>query len=306
MRQFLKQLAAFWGLQLALGAAILAAYQVDRGAYMAANQDKQGRLAALGSPKIILVGGSSTAFGFDSRQIQDAFGKPVVNMGIQASLGLDYILREPVASIGKGDIVVASIEYELYAARAESALTIYQLLEQQPSEFKRFTYDPHLLKILLDEGHLYVRHVLRGVVAQFMPSRRDAGALRRSWHNKFGDVIEHRHLPPRPFIPSKPGYYVVDPGALQAITELAEICQERGARMFIFHPAVARYSDAADVNAYQPIYEAVKASTKVVQLNEPNEMMYDRSLFFDSSYHVNTEGIDKRTSLLISRLKEHL
>jgi len=227
-------------------------------------------------------------------------------MGIQASLGLDYILREAVDSIGKGDVVIASIEYPLYCTRAESALTIFQLWEQQPDELKRFTYDAHMAKTLLDEAHLYVRHVLRGFVAELIPARRPQGGLRRDWHNEFGDVVKHRQLPPRHFRPEKPGYYVVDSHAVERLKELDETCRRRGARLFVFHPAVARYDAAADANAFQPIYDAIERSTGIVQLNEPKEMMYDRNLFFDSSYHVNAEGLERRTSLLINRLKERL
>lgn len=306
MKPFVSQLIAFWALQAAIGAAIFASYDIDRGAYIAAAQDKQARLESLGSPKVVLLGGSSTAFGFDSKKIQEALGMPVVNMGIQASLGVNYLLDESVDSIGKGDLVVVSLEYPLYYSRGEAALTIYQLLEQRPSDFSKFTYDYPMVKTLLDGGHLYVRHVLRSVVADLFPARRSEVGLRRDWHDETGDVVKHRQLPPRPFSPERPGYFVIDEQVIERLAALSELCDQRGARLFVFHPAVALAEESVDQAIYQPIYDSIKESTNVVQLNEPKEMAYDRKLFFDSSYHVNAEGLEKRTSLLIQRLKAAL
>jgi hypothetical protein len=181
---------------------------------------------------------------------------------------------------------------------------MFQLLEQRAGDFAKFTYDFQTVKTLLDGGHLYLRHVLRSVVAQLIPARRPEGGLRRDWHDEMGDVVRHRDLPARPFIPERPGYYEVDAKAIQRLADLAELCRQRGARLMIFHPAVARADDSVDSEAYQPIYDALERSTDIAQLNQPMEMMYERNLFFDSSYHLNAEGIEKRTAMLIERLKD--
>jgi hypothetical protein len=306
MRLFLIQVIAFFSLQLLIATAALSLYDVDTGAYIAAAQDKQAHLAAIESPKIILLGGSSTAFGFDSAAISKAFDMPVANMGIQASLGLDYMLQEAEPSVGKGDIVILSLEYPLYASRSEAALTIYQLLEQNPAEIENFTIDAHLAKSLLDNAHLYVRHVLRSVVHEYVPWRQRDGGLRRDWHIEFGDVVKHRELPQRPFVVSHPAYYAVDGEVIERLREFAELCRSRGANLFIFHPAVAKDEAKPEANPYQAAFEEVEKSTDIAQLNQPKEMLYERKMFFDSAYHVNAAGLAKRTDLLIERLKQSL
>jgi hypothetical protein len=79
--------------------------------YLAAIVDKNELLAKTPSPKIIIVGGSNAAFGFDSAAISKATQMPVVNMGIQGSLGLRFTLNDIKPYIHEGDIVLISPEY---------------------------------------------------------------------------------------------------------------------------------------------------------------------------------------------------
>ena len=48
--------------------------------YQASLIDKIARLESINEPKIILVGDSNVAFGFDSALIEQKIGMPVVNM----------------------------------------------------------------------------------------------------------------------------------------------------------------------------------------------------------------------------------
>ena len=55
--------------------------------YNAALHDKIDRIEMIEEPKIVLIGNSNVAFGFDSEMIEEAFGMPVVNMGLHGALG---------------------------------------------------------------------------------------------------------------------------------------------------------------------------------------------------------------------------
>lgn len=52
------------------------------GNYQASLIDKVERLESIQEPKIVLIGDSNLAFGIDSERIEEAFGMPVVNMGL--------------------------------------------------------------------------------------------------------------------------------------------------------------------------------------------------------------------------------
>src|SRR5690606_17377891 len=81
----------------------------DSNDYAKASVDKHARLAAPGSAKLVLVGGSNLAFGVDSAELErELKGFRVVNMGMNAYLGLRFMLSEVMEDLEKGDVVVLS------------------------------------------------------------------------------------------------------------------------------------------------------------------------------------------------------
>ncbi|MGC0389347.1 hypothetical protein [Bradyrhizobium sp. USDA 241] len=75
---------------------------------------KETAAAEIEGPKIVLIGGSSTHFGFSGETISRLIGVPVVNLGVHAGLGADYILDRAKRSLKRGDTAVLSLEYHLF------------------------------------------------------------------------------------------------------------------------------------------------------------------------------------------------
>jgi hypothetical protein len=103
---FALTIAAFW---LNLGAATVS----SRWAFDI-NQKKERLADQIAAPKLLLVGGSATLFGFSAREIQSQTGYPAVNLGTHAALGTAYILYHARQVAKPGDTVLLSLEYELY------------------------------------------------------------------------------------------------------------------------------------------------------------------------------------------------
>ena len=80
--------------------------------FLGALRDKYDRLTSLEEPKIVIIGGSSTAFGLDSGMIGEHTGMPVVNFGLYASLGTKAMIDLARRHIGEGDIVVLAPEMD--------------------------------------------------------------------------------------------------------------------------------------------------------------------------------------------------
>ncbi len=74
--------------------------------------EKYERLHSIDEPKIVVVGGSSVAFGLDSKALERYTGMPVVNFGLYAALGTKLMLELSEGGIGKGDIVVIAPELD--------------------------------------------------------------------------------------------------------------------------------------------------------------------------------------------------
>lgn len=74
-------------------------------------QLKYKRLASADSPRIIVIAGSSAAFGLDQRMIEEETGFKVCNLGLQASIGPMYLCELAKKNVRKGDVILFAYEY---------------------------------------------------------------------------------------------------------------------------------------------------------------------------------------------------
>ena len=74
--------------------------------------EKYERLHSIEEEKIVVVGGSSVAFGLDSVALESYTGMPVVNFGLYAALGTKLMLDLSDSGINKGDIVILAPELD--------------------------------------------------------------------------------------------------------------------------------------------------------------------------------------------------
>jgi len=79
-----------------------------------AYQKKDRIAAATPAPRILIVAGSSALFGLDSAALSRAWGRPVVNLAVNAGLGLRYILWQARQVARAGDSILLPLEYALY------------------------------------------------------------------------------------------------------------------------------------------------------------------------------------------------
>ena len=80
--------------------------------FVGALNEKYDRLHSIKEDKIVVVGGSSVAFGLDSRELEYYTGMPVVNFGLYAALGTKLMLDLSDSGIRKGDIVILAPELD--------------------------------------------------------------------------------------------------------------------------------------------------------------------------------------------------
>ena len=80
--------------------------------FVGALDEKYERLSSIEGEKIVVVGGSSVAFGVDSELLSRYTGMPVVNFGLYAALGTRLMLDLSLPYVGEGDIVIISPELD--------------------------------------------------------------------------------------------------------------------------------------------------------------------------------------------------
>ncbi len=74
--------------------------------------EKVELLRSIEEEKIVVIGGSSVAFGIDSDLLSEYTGMPVVNFGVYAALGTKIMLDLSRPEINEGDIVVLALELD--------------------------------------------------------------------------------------------------------------------------------------------------------------------------------------------------
>ena len=67
------------------------------------------------SPRILILGGSSSLFGIDAAHIQTSLKRPAFNLGLHAGLSLDQILLVGRNTARRGDLIVLTLEPVYYS-----------------------------------------------------------------------------------------------------------------------------------------------------------------------------------------------
>lgn len=80
--------------------------------YMASLIDKDHLLKHAPGPRMIFLGGSGLAFGFDSQIIADRYDYTPINYGLNVGLGGNFMLQHVRDHLRRGDVVVLCFEYE--------------------------------------------------------------------------------------------------------------------------------------------------------------------------------------------------
>lgn len=244
-------------------------------------------------PKIILVGGSNVAFGFDSREIRDSLGMPVINMGIHGQLGLVFMLNETKAVMKSNDIVFLSPEYLLSLKGTWEAKNTAGNF--YPPSKSYYPWDP--LANLAYAVQLN-RRLLREALAKEVSSGYDSVYSSKSFDTTNGDVISHlNQLHHRVLTGSDLKYEYWD--GIRAINRFAEYAQSKNVKAYFLFPTFAVSFFQKNENVINRYESDIRKGLKIPVLNTPADFKYPDSLYYDTQYHLLKTGRKMRTEELI-------
>lgn len=89
------------------------------------------------SPKLVILSGSNSLFGFSAKRLSEKYGIESVNASVHAGLGLDYILYYARTHIAPGRVFVLPLEYSLYGKPSSSGAYLYQVVGFDPNYFRQ-------------------------------------------------------------------------------------------------------------------------------------------------------------------------
>ncbi len=273
--------------------------------YYAELPRKVERLERTKGPRVVVVGGSSVAFGVDSKLMEQELGIPCVNFGLYAAFGLKPMLDLSLGSLHQGDIAVIAPET---TSQMYSAYCGYDYLLQA------FENRTGLLIGLGTEYYPGLVSKIPGYIKNAKQLREHGtaagvGVYALSSFDAWGDIVY-----PRPENVMEKGYIednlpelkkeIVTKAFLDMVNGYARAARRKGARVyFSFCPINALSLGEADEAEREAFVQALREGLDCELLSPLTDRIMDAGFFYDSNYHLNDTGMRYYTLLLIADIQ---
>ena len=276
--------------------------------YDSALADKYMRLKQTEGKRIILVGGSSLAFGLNSVMIQEKFPDySVINMGVSMYYGILPTFDILEANVREGDIVIFCPEYSnaMYAYREIDAITNWQYLESNYDILQDIdlTGNPRLLRYYT--SYLSTK---RG----YLPGKKvnGNGVYVRTGFNQYGDLIVKRGGGKSYGLDIPAASIITDLG-MERYNALCKTLTERGAKCCFSFPPHSSGGASKDAIKNSAASFTKKLNEKLdsrycTVISEIQDYYFSGKVFYDNNYHMTLDGAKLRTEQLIRDLEDYL
>lgn len=273
--------------------------------YYAALPVKYDRINQVKGEKIVVIGGSSVAFGIDSKLIEEELGMPCVNFGLYAALGLKPMLDLSIDAIDKGDIVIIAPEL---SSQMYSDYIGYDFLLQacEGREDMAFELGLSYAAGLMSKFPTYIEEAKK---------LRDLGGLEvngvyaSSSFDEYGDIVYKREYNIMDGMYSSDNIpeinkSLVSDNFINMVNEFAKKAEAKGAKVYFgFCPinqlSVADISETDKEEFLSELEE--KLDFDIIASLEDH--IIDEGYFYDSNFHTNDAGTVLNTVLLINDVK---
>lgn len=307
MKKFLYKLSFLFLLFVAIHLLLIFAIPADRNQYLNAYNVKHQLLTDVPSPRIIFMGGSNTAFGINSRMVEDTLGFHVINHGLHGGIGLRFPLTESLPYLRRGDIVVLQAEYSIFFEETCNAETMPKLMDAMQWRGATRLSAAEWNAVLSGTPMLALSHLKRLALYPIRrsfdtPEPQGHFAYTASGFNAYGDEVSHLRFPSTTYIVSP--YKESRPVRQEYICWLKDILrdiEQRDVTLLMLPPTCVESYFNGHYNS--SIAEALY-SIGHPYIVPPQLMTVPDSLAFDSGYHLNAQGVETNTRKIIRIIKE--
>ena len=280
--------------------------------YNASLHDKIDRIESIEGPKIVLIGNSNVAFGFDSEMIETAFGMPVVNMGLHGGLGNSFHEEMAKLNVHEGDIyVVCHLSYWDEDSIEDGTLA-WTAIEKDLSAYRliRIKDIPDMVK-----GYpAYLRKCIDLWCSGDDSREWDESAYARDAFNEYGDNAFPRLKCKDVNLLKKSGkeleeesYLALSDTCVNRLNQLNSFMQKHGATLVVAGCPlpVDKEPSAEFAESLVGYRDGLASKLECEVISDYRDYCYDVTCLYDGRYHLNTEGAKQRTAQLISDLKQY-
>ena len=287
---------------LLLFCAFLIPAQYDE-TYLGEMSAKQERLKSISGSKLVIVGGSSAAFGVKSDILEQQVGMPVVNFGLYAPLGSRTMLEDCLPEVGYGDVIVFSPEQNGETlSLGFQAREVWQAMDGDYSLMKVFNEGEvkQLMGAFPEFAVAKLRYALRG-----KPSV--TGIYQKSSFNQYGDISfpdRTGNCMPEGYDPTQMIDLSVFPEEefLEYLNEYAAKVRKKGAS-FYYRFCPMNQSAVVNVELLDNWFERLDKALNFTILGNPHDCVMESGWFYDTNFHLNDSGAVVNTYRMIRDLK---
>lgn len=301
MKKFIKKLIILSLLVIISMSAFLIFLPSDESNIYGSLYDKHKYIEESNKKNIIILGGSNILMGIDSELMENKLSDyNVVNMGINAGIGLKFLINDIRSYIKEGDIVVIGAEYSNYVGLLNGESALLFLLKQVPEAVQSISIEQ--IPILIDG----MPYFLRGQLAGILKGMKADEIQNRNNINENGDLISHLDMPSVDVGVSNSEFGTIDCEVFELLNEFDEYAISKGANVVLSYPSLyAREFDnwKEDISKLDKL---LKEKTTIDVISDYNNYKFSKEEIFDTIYHLNRQGRQRRTEQLIEDLKEYL
>lgn len=267
--------------------------------------DKYARLRSFDNEnKIVVIGGSSVAFGINSQMMEEYTGYPTVNFGLYGPLGTAVMMDLTRGHINEGDIVILAPETD------HQTMSMYfngeGMWECCDSDFtmlfKVRSHDwPEMLGSFWTYAEKKYQFYLYG-------KAKPDGVYGHDSFDEYGDISYRRDAP------VMDGWYdedvlidldasIIDEDYIEYVNDYIDYCERRGATVYFSWPpmnALAVQQDLAGILEYATF---VRESFHCEMISSITEYITAPGFFYDTNYHLTDRGVILHTARLIQDLE---
>lgn len=273
--------------------------------FSGALDEKFERLTEIEGEKIVVVGGSSVAFGLNSEILEEHLKMPVVNFGLYAALGTKVMLDLSRAGIGRGDIVILAPELD------RQTMSLYfsseHTLEALDGNYGMARYIAKDNRLAL-VGGLW-RHAQKKLRDSRLEPIDPRGVYNAKNFNERGDVVWERPENVMPLYYDKNAEISLTPDIVSEdfidyLNEYIGFCKSRGATVYFSYSPMNELALAAETTdeSKELFTNFLKERLDCEIISVLDSYIMDAGYFYDTNFHLNDAGVLYRTRMLIEDL----
>lgn len=291
-------LALAIGVGVVVGAILIMPERFDK-VYFGAMADKYERLRNVDGEKIIIIGGSSVAFGVNTEMMENYLGRPVVNFGLYGPLGTTIMLDLTRGHINEGDIVVIAAEPDHQTmSMTFNGEGFWQCCDSDFTMLFKLRGDK--IGQMLGSFWTYAQKKLNFFhYGKAQPN----DVYSHSSFNERGDMVFRRNdvdmdewFDDEVLIDLDPS--IIDDEFIDYVNEYVAYCEKQGATVYWSYPPMNILAVQQDYEERLVYATYLREHLDCEVISNLDDYILWPGYFYDTNYHVNTRGMSVHTANL--------